>query len=117
MAAPLSRARRSLRLPAVCTLAMWAVESGSVSISSQDAINLLFSPVESCPVVLEGRLMRKVPAMFLVFACSVALVAQTLSPLSPEVRRFVTVDAAVVALTHVRVIDGTGAAARGDPTG
>src|ERR1035438_5793287 len=113
MAAPLSRARRSLRLPAVCTLAMWAVESGSVSIHSQDAINLLFSPVESCPVVLEGRLMRKLPAMFLVFACSVALVAQTLSP---DVRRFVTVDAAVVALTHVRVIDGTGAAAREDQT-
>src|ERR1035438_8208203 len=58
--------------------------------------------------------MRKLlPAMFLVFASSVALVAQTLSP---DVRRFVTVDAAVVALTHVRVIDGTGAAAREDQT-
>ena len=36
--------------------------------------------------------------------------------LSPEVRRFVKVDAPVVALTHVRVIDGTGAAPREDQT-
>jgi imidazolonepropionase-like amidohydrolase len=39
--------------------------------------------------------------------------AQTLSP---QVREFVKVDAPVVALTHVRVIDGTGAAAREDRT-
>ena len=39
--------------------------------------------------------------------------AQTLSP---EVKSFVKVDAPVVALTHVRVIDGTGAAAREDQT-
>ena len=39
--------------------------------------------------------------------------AQTLSP---QVRGFVKVDAPVVALTHVRVIDGTGAAARDDQT-
>lgn len=32
------------------------------------------------------------------------------------IRQFVTVDAAVVALTHVRVIDGTGAPARADQT-
>ncbi len=36
--------------------------------------------------------------------------------LSPQVRAFVKVDSAVVALTHVRVIDGTGAAAREDQT-
>lgn len=36
--------------------------------------------------------------------------------LSPEVREFVKVDAPTVALTHVRVIDGTGAAAREDQT-
>ena len=36
--------------------------------------------------------------------------------LSPEVRKFVKVDAPVVALTHVRVIDGTGAAALEDQT-
>ena len=36
--------------------------------------------------------------------------------LSAEVRQFVSVDAPVVALTHVRVIDGTGAPAREDQT-
>ena len=36
--------------------------------------------------------------------------------LSPAVREFVSVDAPVVALTHVRVIDGTGAAAVEDQT-
>jgi enamidase len=35
---------------------------------------------------------------------------------SAEVRQFVSVDAPVVALTHVRVIDGTGAPARADQT-
>ena len=35
---------------------------------------------------------------------------------SQEVRQFVSVDAPVVALTHVRVIDGTGAPARADQT-
>jgi enamidase len=58
--------------------------------------------------------MRKlVVAVLLMLACSVALVAQ---PLSPQVRGFVKVDAPVVALTHVRVIDGTGAAPREDQT-
>ncbi len=36
--------------------------------------------------------------------------------LSPQVKLFVKVDAPVVALTHVRVVDGTGAAAREDQT-
>jgi imidazolonepropionase-like amidohydrolase len=40
----------------------------------------------------------------------------TAQTLSPEVKAFVKVDAPVVALTHVRVIDGTGAAAREDQT-
>ncbi len=58
--------------------------------------------------------MRKlISALLLVLACSAGLAAQTLSP---AVRRFVTVDAPVVALSHVRVIDGTGAAAREDQT-
>ncbi len=35
---------------------------------------------------------------------------------APGLKPFVTVDSAVVALTHVRVIDGTGAAAREDQT-
>lgn len=57
--------------------------------------------------------MRKLfGAGFLVITCSAAL-AQTLSP---QVRGFVKVDAPVVALTHVRVIDGTGADARDDQT-
>jgi len=36
--------------------------------------------------------------------------------LSPQVRQFVKVDAPVIALAHVRVIDGTGGAAREDQT-
>ena len=35
---------------------------------------------------------------------------------SPEVQQFVSVEAPVVAVTHVRVVDGTGAAARDDQT-
>ena len=58
--------------------------------------------------------MRKaIVVVLLMLTCSVALVAQTLLP---QVRGFVKVDAPVVALTHVRVIDGTGAAAREDQT-
>ena len=57
-------------------------------------------------------------AIVLIVACSVTLVAQAVSPqvLSPQVRGFVKVDAPTVALTHVRVIDGTGAATREDQT-
>lgn len=55
--------------------------------------------------------------MFLVaclFGMSTCLsVAQSLSP---QVKAFVKVDSPVVALTHVRVIDGSGAAAREDQT-
>ena len=58
--------------------------------------------------------MRKV---FLTIVCAVIVAgiasAQTLAP---QVRAFVKVDSPVVALTHVRVIDGTGAAAREDQT-
>jgi imidazolonepropionase-like amidohydrolase len=42
-----------------------------------------------------------------------ALAAQSFTP---DVRQFIRVDAPVVALTHVRVIDGTGAAPRDDQT-
>jgi imidazolonepropionase-like amidohydrolase len=42
--------------------------------------------------------------------------SQTSSKLSAQVRAFVKEDAPVIALTHVRVIDGTGAAAREDQT-
>jgi hypothetical protein len=44
------------------------------------------------------------------------LLAQGGAPLSPQVRSFVRVDSAVVALTNVRVIDGTGAAPRDNQT-
>jgi imidazolonepropionase-like amidohydrolase len=55
--------------------------------------------------------MCRVLVPILLACCSLA--AQ--SP-SAEVRKFVKIDAPVVALTHVRVIDGTGAAAREDQT-
>lgn len=58
--------------------------------------------------------MRKIIYPILVaLLCPLVLVAQTLSP---QVRGFVKTDAPVIALTHVRVIDGTGAAAREDQT-
>ncbi len=43
-----------------------------------------------------------------------AVFAQT--QLSPEVKAFVTVEAPIVALTHIRVIDGTGAPPKDDQT-
>jgi len=56
--------------------------------------------------------MRKV-LLIVFFTWSSLVAAQTLSP---EVREFVKVDAPVVALAHVRVIDGTGGPAREDQT-
>lgn len=52
--------------------------------------------------------------LFLCFA--VPLHAQSYSSLAPGVREFVKVNAPVIALTHVRVIDGTGSPAREDQT-
>src|SRR3954465_205684 len=46
---------------------------------------------------------------------SVTLAAQP-AQFSPAVRGFIKVDAPIIALTHVRVIDGTGAAAKEDQT-
>ena len=62
--------------------------------------------------------MRKFVVVIFLIACSMALGAQaSLSQtLYPQVRGFVKVDAPVVALTHVRVIDGTGAGTREDQT-
>jgi imidazolonepropionase-like amidohydrolase len=58
--------------------------------------------------------MRKsIVTILVMVTCSTVLMAQVLSP---QVRAFVKVDAPTVALTHVRVIDGTGAAAREDQT-
>ena len=46
--------------------------------------------------------------------CAADLAAQDRAALSKDVREFVRVDAPVVALTHVRVLDGTAAAAKDD---
>src|SRR5271169_2659428 len=54
--------------------------------------------------------------ILLIVCCLVAVGVVAAQTLSPQVRGFVKVDAPVVALTHVRVIDGTGAAAREDQT-
>jgi imidazolonepropionase-like amidohydrolase len=54
--------------------------------------------------------MQRVLTFLLMVGCAAG---QTLSP---EVRSFVKVDAPAVALTHVRVIDGTGAAPLQDQT-
>src|SRR5713226_10198646 len=54
-----------------------------------------------------------VAALVVIFAAG--LPAQT-PALSPAVRAFVAVDAPVVALTHVRVVDGTGAPPAEDQT-
>src|SRR5437899_2630332 len=56
--------------------------------------------------------MRKLLLLGLLVLCSFA-VAQNLSP---EVKEFVKVDAPIVVLQHVRVIDGTGSPAREDQT-
>jgi imidazolonepropionase-like amidohydrolase len=58
--------------------------------------------------------MRKLVA--LVVCCLIVADLALAQTLSPQVRAFVKVDAPVVALAHVRVIDGTGAAAREDQT-
>jgi len=56
---------------------------------------------------------RVIFVVSLMLAGCLGVAAQTLSP---EVRAFVKVDAPLVALTHVRVIDGTGAAPREEQT-
>ena len=55
--------------------------------------------------------MIRVPALFLVLNAASPVVAQ-LPTLTPPVKRYVTVEAPVVALTNVLVVDGTGAPAR-----
>jgi len=57
--------------------------------------------------------MRRLFVFLLVLLSPTALRAQNLSP---EVKAFVSVDAPVVALTHPRVVDGTGGPAREDQT-
>jgi imidazolonepropionase-like amidohydrolase len=48
--------------------------------------------------------------------CAIFVSAQATPQLAPEVRKYISIDAPTFALTHVRVIDGTGAAAREDQT-
>ncbi|HEX3821144.1 MAG TPA: amidohydrolase family protein [Candidatus Sulfotelmatobacter sp.] len=50
--------------------------------------------------------------LFILICCSVAAAQQ----LSEDVREFVKIDSPVIALAHVRVMDGTGAPAREDQT-
>jgi imidazolonepropionase-like amidohydrolase len=57
--------------------------------------------------------MRRV--LLSITCCLIAPIAQP-QTLSPEVLKFVKVNAPMVALTHVRIIDGTGASAREDQT-
>ena len=61
--------------------------------------------------------MRRVPAACsgVLLLASGALAAETVA-LAPEVKAFVKVEAAVVVLRHLRVVDGTGAAALEDQT-
>jgi imidazolonepropionase-like amidohydrolase len=61
--------------------------------------------------------MRRPAALFFaILSCAVILSAQNGPELSPAVEKFVSIQAPVVAITHVRVIDGTGAAPREDET-
>src|SRR5712671_4128910 len=64
-----------------------------------------------------GRKERRKPSMrklAIILALSICTFAQ--SNLSPEFREFLKVDVPTAALTHIRVLDGTGAAARDDQT-
>jgi hypothetical protein len=58
--------------------------------------------------------MRRFVALGAVVSCGAGLARAQAR--SPEVQAYVKVSAPVVALTHVRVIDGTGAPAKEDQT-
>ena len=55
-------------------------------------------------------------ALIAIFLGGMPLIAQQRAVLSNAVRAYVSVDAPLIALTHARVIDGTGAAPREDQT-
>ena len=61
------------------------------------------------------RTLRPVLAASIALAATLPLLAQR-AAIGNGIRQFVKVDGAVVAITHVRVIDGTGAPAREDQT-
>src|SRR5215213_2596672 len=54
---------------------------------------------------------KRLLTLLLVFLCVITSLAQ-----APDRQQFIRVEAPVIALTHVRVIDGTGAAPRDDQT-
>src|SRR5688500_703662 len=54
--------------------------------------------------------------LLLSLSVSAPLQAQDRAPVGPNVAPYVSVNAPLVALTHVRVVDGTGAPARDDQT-
>ena len=61
------------------------------------------------------KLLRNCSILTLALALAAPAAAQR-REIPPGVRPFVAVDAPVVALTHVRLVDGTGAPARSDQT-
>jgi imidazolonepropionase-like amidohydrolase len=60
--------------------------------------------------------MRRITVSLVFLLAAALLLAQSPQTLVPGVKAFVMVDSPVFALTHVRVIDGTGAPAREDQT-
>ncbi|HEY0017405.1 MAG TPA: amidohydrolase family protein [Longimicrobium sp.] len=60
--------------------------------------------------------LRRPPLALLALLLAAPAFAQPRPSVTPAVRPFVAVDAPVVALTHVRLVDGTGAPAREDQT-
>jgi len=60
--------------------------------------------------------MRRLPLALSMAVLCVSAAAQQQPPFSNTVRGFINVDAPVIALTHARVIDGTGAPAKEDQT-
>jgi imidazolonepropionase-like amidohydrolase len=59
---------------------------------------------------------RRIWSLGILMLAAACASAQTAGTFGPQVREFISEDAPVIALTHVRVIDGTGAAAREDQT-
>jgi enamidase len=60
--------------------------------------------------------MRHLVASLAIAGSTLGAQSTTRPPLAPAVRQFVALDTSLLALTHVRVIDGTGAAPRDDQT-
>lgn len=78
---------------------------------------LLKLPAARRQLPARGGPLRKTSLLAFCFLALPAICfAQATPKLAPEVRAFVREDAPVLALTHVRVIDGTGAAPRADQT-